>query len=103
MISPVTRLTHEGWRETLQPGELLKLYDGFAATITVREPQPGTPAPIVWAVWFTAAQPVQLDVSVSLERAADSVDRAVRKLQRNQCFTTPRLARYSQVLTCAND
>lgn len=82
MTSSIAQLTRDGWKPTLRDRELLKIYDGYVGVIQVLPPS--ISQDITWAVWCTGSAPVRSGVRSSLLRAADSTDRAVRKIQRSR-------------------
>jgi hypothetical protein len=70
-------LINHGWRPTINPNEMLKLYDGYVATLQYAEYQEPR---WLWSVWLTDSLPVRFGACAFPVRASNQCDRAVLDL-----------------------
>lgn len=76
----LTRLRDKGWKSTMHPDQMIKIYDGYVGCIQIIPARCGRPGRVVWSVWFTGDKPVRDGREGSLLRASGRIDRAVDQL-----------------------
>jgi len=70
-------LANHGWRPTVNPDEMLKLYDGYVATLRFSDDGHTL---WLWSVWLTDSLPIRFGQCRYPEKASQDCDNAVLTL-----------------------
>ena len=77
----LAQFARDGWLPTLEPTQLMKLYDGYVGLIQLAPPDWQCRREHArWSIWFTGEAPIAHGYQTCLEFAARKVNRKVRAL-----------------------
>jgi hypothetical protein len=80
--SVLMRLAEKGWRPTLDPFQLMKMYDGYVGMLQLDPAAGQRPQRVMWTVWLTGPLPLRSGSVSTILRAASKADTAVTLLSR---------------------